>query len=130
MKISLPPLARRHRIFSSGDGLLHDERPRCVILQGPLQPFRDSMCRSSGKKAGTATTTTTLREELLAGKEEDEDIFDVKLRPPRGGSSTFTTRLKGLLDLRKSPDGSKKVEPKTNVRAQDAAHRNPASQIH
>ncbi|KAK4772120.1 hypothetical protein SAY86_013895 [Trapa natans] len=98
-----------------------------LFSKGRLLPFRDRTCRR-GKKAGT---TTTLREELLAGEEEDDDnIFDMKMRPPKGGSSTTTatTRLKGLLGLRKSHIGSKKAEPKTNAPAPDAAYRNPASQ--
>ncbi|KAJ7971583.1 SKI/DACH domain-containing protein 1 [Quillaja saponaria] len=72
-----------------------------LFSKGRLLPFKDN-CNNQMQR-----TTTTLREELLVG-DEDEDR-DFSLRPPKG-----STRWKGLLGLRKSHIGSKKLAGKTD----------------
>lgn len=94
-----------------------------LFFKGRLLPFQDT-CRH-GKK-GATTTTTTLREELLAEEEED-DGFMAAVLPPKGSTAT---RLKGLLGLRKSHIGSKKVvEAKLNMPTPDSSHHIPASEV-
>ncbi|KAJ7952866.1 SKI/DACH domain-containing protein 1 [Quillaja saponaria] len=72
-----------------------------LFFKGRLLPFKDN-CNNQMQR-----TTTTLREELLAG-DEDEDK-DFSQRPPKG-----STRWKGLLGLKRSHIGSKKLADKSD----------------
>ncbi|KAG9159343.1 hypothetical protein Leryth_017970 [Lithospermum erythrorhizon] len=67
-----------------------------LFSQGKLLPFKETNQMQKG-------TTTTLRDELLAG-ENDED-GDFSMKPPK-----ISTRWRGLLGLKKSNLGSKKVD--------------------
>ncbi|XP_027362180.1 uncharacterized protein LOC113869875 [Abrus precatorius] len=69
-----------------------------LFFKGRLLPYKDN-CNNQVQRA-----TTTLKQELLIN--DDEYYEDFSLRPPKGSS----TRWKGLLGLRKSHIGSKKVE--------------------
>ncbi|XP_016462165.1 uncharacterized protein LOC107785384 [Nicotiana tabacum] len=77
-----------------------------LFSKGRLLPFKEKSSSSS------TTTTTTLRDELL---NNDEDDFT--LRIPKSSSST--TRWKGLLGLKKSHIGSKKIDKKNEEKRSD-----------
>ncbi|XP_061342176.1 uncharacterized protein LOC133288433 [Gastrolobium bilobum] len=68
-----------------------------LFSKGRLLPYKDN-CNNPMQRA-----TTTLKEELLM---DDDGYEGFSQKPPKGSS----TRWKGLLGLRKSHIGSKKVE--------------------
>lgn len=90
-----------------------------LFSKGRLLPFKET--NSSHK-------TTTLRDELL---HEDKDDDVLSSRPPKS-----STRWKGLLGLKKSHIGSKKIDnnsqpslgKRSNVAHQDPLHRTKNSQ--
>ncbi|KAK2657450.1 hypothetical protein Ddye_010502 [Dipteronia dyeriana] len=74
-----------------------------LFFKGKLLPFKES-CNSQMQR--------TLREELLV--DDDHDQVSNSLRPPKGSSSTTTTRWRGLLGGRKRTHlGSKKADKTT-----------------
>ncbi|KAJ1381251.1 hypothetical protein SESBI_45340 [Sesbania bispinosa] len=68
-----------------------------LFFKGRLLPYKDNCNNNQMQRA-----TTTLKEELLMN-DDDNEYQDFSLRPPKG-------RWKGLLGLRKSHIGSKKVD--------------------
>ncbi|KAI9165709.1 hypothetical protein LWI28_019155 [Acer negundo] len=75
-----------------------------LFFKGKLLPFKES-CNSQMQR--------TLREELLV--DDDHDQVSNSLRPPKGSSST-TTRWRGLLGGRKRTHiGSKKADKTTTT---------------
>ncbi|XP_016480439.1 uncharacterized protein LOC107801605 isoform X2 [Nicotiana tabacum] len=86
-----------------------------LFSKGRLLPFKE-------KKS---TTTTTLRDELL---NNDEDDFTLRI-PKSSSSSSSSTRWKGLLGLKKSHIGSKKIDKKNEEkRSDDLVHATNNSQ--
>ncbi|KAJ8546152.1 hypothetical protein K7X08_018735 [Anisodus acutangulus] len=69
-----------------------------LFSKGRLLPFKESSCPSG------LTQKTTIRDKLL----NDDNDDDFTLRIPKSGS----TRWKGLLGLKKSHVGSKKIDKK------------------
>ncbi|KAK7307620.1 hypothetical protein VNO77_40850 [Canavalia gladiata] len=74
-----------------------------LFFKGRLLPYKDN-CNNNNNNNQMQRATTTLKEELLIN--DDHEYEDFSLRPPKGSS----TRWKGLLGLRKSHIGSKKVD--------------------
>ncbi|OAY35455.1 uncharacterized protein LOC110628665 [Manihot esculenta] len=68
-----------------------------LFFKGRLLPFKDN--------GNNNQMSRTIRDELLVDDDEDFEDHEVSLRPPKG-----STRWKGLLGLKRSYIGSKKVE--------------------
>lgn len=89
-----------------------------LFFKGRLLPFKDS-----NKKINT------LREELLVDDDEVCERQGFSLRPPKGSSSSSTTRWKGFLGLRKSHIGSKKVEKSESVESRRSGLVNESARL-
>ncbi|MCD9644774.1 hypothetical protein HAX54_033208 [Datura stramonium] len=80
-----------------------------LFSKGRLLPFKET--------SGHSHKTTTIRDELLMNDDDDHDD-DFTLRIPKS-----STRWKGLLGLKKTHLGSKKIDNKNDdKRPQDLAH--------
>ncbi|WCJ31119.1 hypothetical protein M5689_012631 [Euphorbia peplus] len=71
-----------------------------LFCKGRFLPFKNNSSNQAQR--------TTIRDELLAG---DDDHHQVSLRPPKGASSA---RWRGLLGLKRSHIGSKKIDNNNN----------------
>ncbi|CAL1408680.1 unnamed protein product [Linum trigynum] len=92
--LSHPPASSDFEFSVTGYSMMSADE---LFSKGRLLPFKDNGGSSQMQR-------TTIRDQLLV--DEDGDV-EVSPRPPRGSSST---RWKGLLGLRRSHIGSKKVE--------------------
>ncbi|KAJ9170710.1 hypothetical protein P3X46_018800 [Hevea brasiliensis] len=68
-----------------------------LFFKGRLLPFKDNGSNSQMQR--------TIRDELLVNDDDQYEGHEVSLRPPKG-----STRWKGLLGLKRSHIGSKKVD--------------------
>ncbi|CAL1380665.1 unnamed protein product [Linum trigynum] len=88
-----------------------------LFSKGRLLPFKDN-------NGGGQMQRTTIRDQLLV---DDDGDVEVSLRPPKGSSSSPSPRWKGLLGLRRSHIGSKKVERVNHSTTTD--HQAPVGEI-